>query len=173
MTAPMVDYKIHWLKMMSVPKSRAVVGRHDGINGRDTLHLFIPARLKRTGRLIRFNGAENELRTVPDHSLHRLLAQAHQYRAMVMHSGDKTMRDLAAEVGVTSSYFGRVLRLSFLAPKIVSCILNDRHAIGLTAKRLANEVRLPAGWDDQHGLILCDRTNGRTGAPIGRPSAPG
>ena len=37
MTAPMVDYKIHWLKMMSVPESRAVVGRHDGINGRDNL----------------------------------------------------------------------------------------------------------------------------------------
>ena len=35
MTAPMVDYKIHWLKMMSVPESQAVVGRHDGINGRD------------------------------------------------------------------------------------------------------------------------------------------
>ena len=37
MTAPMVDYKIHWLKMMSVPESRAVVGRHDGINGRDSM----------------------------------------------------------------------------------------------------------------------------------------
>ena len=35
MTAPMVDYKIHWLKMMSVPESQAVVGRHDGINGMD------------------------------------------------------------------------------------------------------------------------------------------
>ena len=35
MAAPVVDYKIHWLKMMSVPQSRAVVGRHDGINGRD------------------------------------------------------------------------------------------------------------------------------------------
>ena len=38
MTAPMVDYKIHWLKMMSVTESRAVVGRHDGINGRDRLN---------------------------------------------------------------------------------------------------------------------------------------
>ena len=35
MTAPVVDYKIHWLIMMSVPESRAVVGRHDGINGTD------------------------------------------------------------------------------------------------------------------------------------------
>ena len=40
MTAPMVDYKIHWLKMMSVPESRAVVGRHDGINGRDSRRLW-------------------------------------------------------------------------------------------------------------------------------------
>ena len=40
MTAPMIDYKIHWLKMMSVPESRAVVGRHDGINGRDNLNEF-------------------------------------------------------------------------------------------------------------------------------------
>ena len=36
MAAPVVNYKIHWLKMMSVPESRAVVGRHDGINGRDS-----------------------------------------------------------------------------------------------------------------------------------------
>ena len=42
MTAPMVDYKIHWLKMMSVPESRAVVGRHDGINGRDTAWKLAP-----------------------------------------------------------------------------------------------------------------------------------
>ena len=40
MTAPMVDYKIHWLKMMSVPESRAVVGRHDGINGRDSTKMM-------------------------------------------------------------------------------------------------------------------------------------
>ena len=135
----------------------------------------IPARLRRTGRDIRFivEGAENECRTVPDRSLHRLLAQAHRYRAMVMHSGDRTMRDLAAEAGVTSSYFRRILRLGFLAPQIVGCILDDRHPIGLTAKRLANEVRLPAGWDDQHSSILCERTEGRTGAPAGRPSAPG
>ena len=33
----MVDYKIQWFKIMPVPESRAVVGRHDGINGRDNL----------------------------------------------------------------------------------------------------------------------------------------
>ena len=44
MTAPMVDYKIHWLKMMSVPESQAVVGRHDGINGMDSAYNFARMR---------------------------------------------------------------------------------------------------------------------------------
>ena len=48
MTAPMVDYKIHWLKMMSVPESRAVVGRHDGINeGTTDLYQLLPQRGQR------------------------------------------------------------------------------------------------------------------------------
>ena len=47
-----VDYKIHWLKMMSVPESRAIVRRHDGINGRNTnpvIALSHPANLASLG----------------------------------------------------------------------------------------------------------------------------
>ena len=39
---------------------------------------------------------------------------------MVMGSGGKTMGQLAAEAGVVRSYFTRILRLSFLAPEIVT-----------------------------------------------------
>ena len=46
MTAPTVDYKIHWLKMMSVPESRAVVGRHEGINGMDSARIGPDRRQK-------------------------------------------------------------------------------------------------------------------------------
>jgi hypothetical protein len=35
MTAPVVDFKIRWLKMMFVLEKPAAVGRPDGINGRD------------------------------------------------------------------------------------------------------------------------------------------
>ena len=52
MTAPMVDYKIHWLKMMSVTESRAVVGRHDGINGRDRYTLFASGNLRELGKYL-------------------------------------------------------------------------------------------------------------------------
>jgi hypothetical protein len=115
----------------------------------------VPARLKRTGmetRLLIDGGGGNSRRN-PDHSLHRLLARAYRYNNMVMRSDGKSMRQLAAEAGVVRSYFTRILRLSFLAPEIVKSILSDRHPIELTAKRLANEFRLPITWDEQRALL--------------------
>ena len=79
--------------------------------------------------------------------------QAHQYNAMVMRNHGKTMAKLAAEAGVGGSYFTRILRLSFLAPDVVAAILRDQHPIELNAKCLANEVRLPIAWEDQHALL--------------------
>ncbi len=120
-----------------------------------SITLSVPARLKRTGMEARLliDGAGGDARRKPDHSLHRVLAQAHQYHVMVMHNGRKPMAELAAEAGVGGSYFTRILRLSFLAPDVVKAILRDRHPIELTAKRLANEVRLPIAWQDQRALL--------------------
>ena len=63
------------------------------------------------------------------------------------------MEELAAEVGVGGSYFSRILRLSFLAPDLVKAILHDRHPVELSAKRLANEIRLPIAWHEQRALL--------------------
>ena len=117
--------------------------------------LSVPARLKRTGIETRFliDGAGGGAFREPDHSLYRVLAQAHQYNAMVMLNHGKTMAALAAEVGVGGSYFTRVLRLGFLAPDVVKAILRDRHPIEPTAKRLTNEVRVPITWEDHYALL--------------------
>jgi hypothetical protein len=120
-----------------------------------TITFTVPARLKRTGMETRLliDGATGNSRRNPDYSLHRLLARAYRYNDMAMRSDGKTMRQLASEAGVVRSYFTRILRLSFLAPDIVKAILRDRHPIELTAKRLANELRLPIAWDEQRALL--------------------
>ena len=66
------------------------------------------------------------------------------------------MAALAADAGISSSYFTRILRLSFLGPDIVKAILSDKHPIELSAKRLANEIRLPVVWHDQRALLQID-----------------
>jgi len=115
----------------------------------------VPARLKRTGMETRLliDGPGSGARRQPDHSLHRILARAHRYNGMVMQNAGKTMRQLAADAGVGGSYFTRILRVSFLAPEVVKAILRDQHPIELTAKGLANEVRLPISWDEQRALL--------------------
>ncbi|HSE77243.1 MAG TPA: recombinase family protein, partial [Alphaproteobacteria bacterium] len=120
-----------------------------------TLTITVVARLRRTGRDLRLliDGASGGPRRKPDHSLCRILAQAYHYNAMVMRSDGRTMAALAAQAGVGGSYFTRILRLSFLAPAVVTAILGDRHPEALTAKRLAKEIRLPIAWDQQRALL--------------------
>ncbi len=86
--------------------------------------------------------------------LDRRVRGAHQAKAAV----DCALHDLCARaLGVPlyqllggkvrdSVPILRILPLSFLAPDIVKTILHDRHPIELTAKRLANEFRLPITW---------------------------
>ncbi|MGE0719070.1 MAG: recombinase family protein [Alphaproteobacteria bacterium] len=120
-----------------------------------TITLTVAARLKRAGMetMLLVEGAGDSPRRKPDHSLNRLLAQACHYIQMVMDNPGRTVADLAAQAGVSGSYFTRILRLSFMAPDVVRAILRDQHPIELTAKRLANEIRLPMAWDEQRSLL--------------------
>ena len=47
----------------------------------------------------------------------------------------------------------RLLRLAFLAPDIVTAILNGRQSPQLTANRLMDDTRLPLDWTAQRELI--------------------
>ena len=113
--------------------------------------LSVAARFRRTGKETRLliDGSESDARRRPDRSLHRVLAQAHRFQALMMRNGGTPISELAAEAGVDRSYFSRVVRLSFLAPEVVEAILQDRHPIDLTAKKLANGLHLPIAWDQQ------------------------
>jgi hypothetical protein len=111
--------------------------------------------LKRTGleNRILIDGVGGATHRHPDHSLHRILAQAQQYQAMIICNDRKSMTELAANAGVTGSYFTRILRLSFLAPSIITSILRDQHPIELTARRLVNDIHLPVTWNQQRTLL--------------------
>lgn len=60
-----------------------------------------------------------------------------------------TVTQLAEQVGVTTSYFARVFRLSFLAPKITKAILDGRQPPELTASKLIQAGGLAAAWPAQ------------------------
>ena len=63
--------------------------------------------------------------------------------------GGRPISEMAEAVGVSSSYFTRMLRLSFLAPDITRAILHGRQPAELTANKLMADTRAPIHWDEQ------------------------
>ena len=119
------------------------------------MRLIIPVRLKRTGRETRLviEGTNGPFRRESDRSLLRLIAQAQQFRTMMLEANGASITELADEAAVTPSYFTRVLRLSFLSPAIVRMILDGEHPMGLSAKHLSLHVKLPGCWQEQAKLL--------------------
>ena len=115
--------------------------------------LTIPARLKRTGiemRLVVDDGSEP---ANVDPGLVRLLLRAHAIRTRLLEEPSLPLKEIAAEEGISSSYATRLLRLAFLAPDIVTAILNGRQPPQLTANRLMDDTRLPLDWIAQRELL--------------------
>jgi AraC-like DNA-binding protein len=72
----------------------------------------------------------------PNRSLLRLIGQALHFQDLVISKGGSSFRKLAAQVGVSPTYFTRVFQLSFLAPDITTAILQGREPLELSAIRL-------------------------------------
>jgi DNA invertase Pin-like site-specific DNA recombinase len=88
-----------------------------------------------------------------DPVLVRLLLRAQAIRARLLEEPSLPLKEIAAEEGISSSYVTRLLRLAFLAPDIVTAILNGRHPPQLTAHRLMENTRLPLDWTAQRELL--------------------
>ncbi len=102
-----------------------------GAESETRYRLPIPARVARQGRgyrLIIRNGVEDDASNIK--RVQRLLATAYHYRQLLLAGDGQTIRALATSVGVTPSYFTRVVRLSFLPPEFVESIFRGGQAAG-------------------------------------------
>jgi hypothetical protein len=115
--------------------------------------LTIRARLKRTGIEMRMVVEDGSEPANVDPVLVRLLVWTHAIRARLLQDPSLTLREIAAEERVSSSYVSRLVRLAFIAPDILTAILNGRHPPHLTANRLMNDTRLPLDWRAQRELL--------------------
>lgn len=114
--------------------------------------LFLPVRLKRTGMEMRLlvEGASGATRAPrADRSLQRLIARARRFHDLVMTGNGMPIQDLAAEAGVSPSYFTRVLRLSFLAPDITRAIIQGHQPAAFSATQLMAAGRFAQPWSEQ------------------------
>ncbi len=114
------------------------------------LVLTIAARLKRTGmeKKLLIAAANKRSGTKADAGLLKLIARAHELQEIFTRGG-RPISEMAEAAGVSSSYFTRMLRLTFLAPDITRAMLHGRQPAELTAHKLMADTRAPIGWDEQ------------------------
>ncbi|WP_028969870.1 recombinase family protein [Sphingomonas sp. URHD0057] len=118
-------------------------------------HLIdVPATAIQYGRLLAMPIEARKPRSGPHPApgIKRLIKDAREFQALVDAERDKSLPELAAEVNQTAHRFARVLRLNYLAPDIVTGILDGAIPPGLTQTKLV-QAPLPMDWALQRKLL--------------------
>ncbi len=117
--------------------------------------ITIAASLRRSGRAVRLiqDGSSKSTEGKPQEHLLKLLHRARAWWQMMI-DRKYTISALAREQRVTSSYASRVVRLNFLAPKVVESIVAGTQPIDLDAKKLLSLSDLPISWSEQEAALL-------------------
>ncbi len=123
--------------------------RQDAQPAKHPIILDIPIALKRagTGMKLVVPGARNNAKCAP--GLIRLLLRAFAIQDRLEQNPDLPLKRIAEAEGVSPSYVTRLLRLAYLAPDIVTAIIDGRQPPGLTANTLMKNTRLPFRWEAQ------------------------
>jgi site-specific DNA recombinase len=116
--------------------------------------LDIPADAIRYGRLLLMpvEPRSGPAGRHPAPGVKRLIREARQLQALVDAEREKSLPELAAQTNYTTNRFARVLRLNYLAPDIITAILDGTHPPGLTRTKLVH-AHLPMDWALQRRLL--------------------
>ena len=72
-----------------------------------------------------------------------------------MASLDTSIDQLAKGQGRCRTHFARLIKLSYLAPDIVTMVLEGRQPVSLNRRKLM-AIELPIHWVDQRGMLGCN-----------------
>ena len=115
--------------------------------------IVTPIALRRRGietRLV--TGGNGAAATAPDARLIAAIASARNWFAELQAGKAVSVLELATRHRVDPSHVSRILPLAFLAPDIVTAVLQGRIDPELTLSRI-KRLTLPASWPEQRDLL--------------------
>jgi len=120
----------------------------------DVLTLTVRAQLQRVGREMKMLVENTHDQTEADPALLRIVARAHDIQECLMQKSGLTLHAIASQEHVTPGYISRLLRLSSLAPDIITAIVNGKNPPQLSAKKLMRlALEIPVDWTAQRKLL--------------------
>ena len=125
-------------------------------NDTDRIELTCEAVRVRRGHEVRLvipgPAAVKPVAATHDPKLVALLAETKAARELVLGSPERSIVRIAAEAGRCRARLSKLFALGYLAPSIVTSIVEGRQPAGLTARTLLNAT-LPIDWSDQRALL--------------------
>lgn len=122
----------------------------------ELLEILVPAVRVRRGQQVRLiiPGKDKSDAALPkrNQKLIKLVADAFKARDLVMESPEKSLNKIASEQGRCRTRLGKLVRISCLAPDIVTAIVAGLQPEDLTANRLAH-IDLPLAWPEQREML--------------------
>ncbi|MEZ5736763.1 MAG: recombinase family protein [Novosphingobium sp.] len=121
----------------------------------EELCLTVEAQLRRSGKIVRFvePGGKPVCDSEPQPHLVKLLKLSRAWWRE-MQDDHLSAKEMSIRHGVDKSYVSRVVRLSFLAPKIVEQMLAGEQAADLDARTLLGLTSLSLSWEEQERRFL-------------------
>lgn len=139
--AVLIDHKLKF----HLHADRLVLSTEDG-----SLSSVLPAKLISRGaeQKLQLSPSEHTDQAAPDPVLLKLIAQAHAAQRMVLGgSGEPTV------ASYSKRHLWQLIRISWLAPDITTAIVEGRHPVGLTGRRLLRASALPLDWVEQRKFL--------------------
>lgn len=120
----------------------------------DTITIDVKAHRLRCGMQVKLIvGDAGMARIAPDPKLIKLVEDAHRWFDELRTGRVTSLSDIARRERVDAATVSRTVGLAFLAPEIVTSILDGRQPPNLTAERLKRAVPLPLRWREQHEVF--------------------
>ena len=142
------------VELLGAQPSETTQGGQSDKESEEALMLTVMARLQRVGREMRMLVENADDQTMADPGLLRIVARAHDLQGRLMQNNDLTVHVIAHQERVSANYVYRLLRLSTLAPDIITAIINGKNPPQLTAKKLMRLTpRIPVDWAEQRKLL--------------------
>jgi len=153
-----VEIRVYRHRLHDLMKARSLqpflADRPPASHPGDILKLKVKARLQRVGREMKLDVHNAEDRAAADPGLLRIVARAHDFQERLIQDPDLSVPAIASQEQLTIGYLSRLLRLPSLAPDIVTAIINGKHPLELSAKRLMRlALKLPTDWPAQGKLL--------------------
>jgi len=121
----------------------------------DVLSVTLPARIARTGRMVRLiDGGRSAVGGNVDNVLVRLVAKGRHWWRLMLSEAGLTVSVIAAREGMTSSYVTRLMRLAFLSPEVLESIMEGRQPVLLDGAAITAPNAVALDWREQRRVLL-------------------